>query len=114
MAFNELDLKRIDNCVGAFCRRRTRPELADQLRLVYEIHGQSVVIAEERPDWQNPAERMRTSVAKLRFVRASGIWTLYWMRADLKWHAYQPAAPSRDMATLVDVVDRDEYCAFFG
>jgi hypothetical protein len=114
MAFNELDLKRIDNCLGNFCRRRTRPEHADQLRLVYEIHGESVVIAEERPDWQNPAERMRTPVAKLRFVRASGLWTLYWVRADLKWHAYRPAPPTADLAALVEIVDRDEYCAFFG
>jgi hypothetical protein len=36
------------------------------------------------------------------------------MRADLKWHAYEPAPPSRDLAELVEVVDRDQYCAFFG
>jgi hypothetical protein len=54
VAFSELELKRIDNLVGAFCRRRTRPELADQLRFVYEIDRQSVVLAEERPDWQEP------------------------------------------------------------
>ena len=114
MAFNELDVKRIDNYVGVFCQRHTWPELADQLRFVYEIHGQSVVIAEERPDWRDPTKRMRNPVAKLHFVRATGLWTLYWMRADLRWHRYQPAAPSRDLATLVGVVDRDEYCAFFG
>ena len=72
MAFNELDLKRIDNCVGAFCRRRARPEVADQLQLVYEVRGQSVVIAEERPYWRDPLMHVRTPVAKLRFVRASG------------------------------------------
>ena len=114
MAFNELDLKRIDNCVDTFCRRRTRPVLADQLRFLYEIHGQSVVIAEECPGWGDPSRRMRTPVGKLHFVRATGLWTLYWMRADLTWHVYQPATPSRDLATLVGVVDRDEYCAFFG
>ena len=114
MAFSELDLKRIDNCVGAFCRRRTRPDLADELRLDYVIEGHSVILFEERPDWREPAERMQRPFAKLRFVRTTGLWTLYWMRADLKWHAYQPAAPSTDLGALVDVVDRDEYCAFFG
>jgi hypothetical protein len=87
MAFNELDLQRIERIVGGFCRRRTRPEHADELRLLYEVDGQSVVISEERPDWRDPAERMHTPVAKLRFARTSGLWTLYWMRADLKWHA---------------------------
>ena len=36
------------------------------------------------------------------------------MRADLKWHAYTPAPPSADLAKLIDVVDEDAYCAFFG
>ena len=114
MAFNELDLRRIERIVGGFCRRRTQPEVADELRLVYQIDGQSVVISEERPDWRDPGQRMHTPVAKLRFVRSSGLWTLYWMRADLRWHAYEPAPPIRDLAELVEVVGRDQYCAFFG
>ena len=114
MAFNELDRKRIDRIVGGFCRRRTRPESADQLRLDYEIDRQSVVVFEERPDWMDATQRMHTPVAKLRFVRTTGAWTLYWMRADLKWHRYEPAEPTADLAALVDVIDRDEYCAFFG
>lgn len=114
VAFNELDLRRIERIVGGVCRRRTRPEVAHELRLIYEVDGQSVVISEERPDWRDPAKRMLTPVAKLRFVRTSGLWTLYWMRADLKWHAYQPAPPTADLATLVAVVDRDPYGAFFG
>ena len=114
MAFTELDLRRIDRLVGGLCRRRTRPDLADQLRLDYEIDRQSVVIFEERPDWRDATQRLRTPVAKLRFVRTIGLWTLYWMRADLKWHRYQPAEPTADLAALVEVVDRDEYGAFFG
>jgi hypothetical protein len=39
---------------------------------------------------RDPGERMRCPVARLRFVRTSGLWTLYWMRADLKRHAYGP------------------------
>ena len=114
MAFGELDLKRIDKLVGGFCRRRTRPHLADQLRLAYEIDGQSVVLVEERPDWRDPSKRMRSAVAKVRYVRTKGLWTLYWRRADLRWHAYRPAPPTTDLAALVEVVDHDEYGAFFG
>jgi len=114
VAFSEFELKRIDKLVGGFCRGRSPAHLADQLRLVYEIDGQSVVLVEERPDWRDPSKRMRSSVAKLRFVRTTGRWTLYWKRADLTWHAYRPAGPDTDLAALVDVVDRDEYCVFFG
>ena len=114
MAFNELDLKRIDYLVGGLCRRRTLPALAGQLRLGYEIDGQSVVLFEERPDWRDLAKRKRSPFAKLRFVRTTGLWTLYWRRADLKWHAYRPASPTSDLAALLEVVDHDEYGAFFG
>jgi len=114
LAFNELELKRIKKTVGDFCRRHTRPELVHELRLGYEIAGQSVVVFEERPDWWDAAQRMRNPLAKFRYVRTSGSWNLYWHRADLKWHRYQPAAPTSDLAALVEIVERDECGAFFG
>lgn len=113
MAFNELDLKRIDKLVGGFCRRRTRPEHAHELRFDYRLEGQSVVLYEERPDWRDPNQLMQSPFAKLRYVRTTGLWTLYWMRADLKWHAYRPAPPSADLAALMDIIGEDAYCAFF-
>lgn len=114
VAFNELDLKRIDFLIGGLCRRRTQLALADQLRLGFEIAGQSVVLFEERPDWRDLARRKRSRFAKLRYVRANGLWTLYWRRADGNWHAYHPASPTSDLAALVAVVDEDPYGAFFG
>jgi len=114
MAFAELELKRIEKIVGGFCRRRTLPQFAHELRIDYRIEGQSVVVYEDRPDWRDETKRMHNPFAKLRYVRTTGLWTLYWMRADLKWHAYTPASPSADLAKLIDVVDEDAYCAFFG
>jgi hypothetical protein len=36
------------------------------------------------------------------------------MRRDLKWHRYDPARPTPDLAALVAIVEADEYGAFFG
>lgn len=47
-------------------------------------------------------------------MRTTSLWSLYWMRANLKWHAYRPAPPTVDLAALMEVIDRDEYGAFFG
>jgi hypothetical protein len=47
-------------------------------------------------------------------ARTSGSWTLYWMRRDLKWHAYDPDAMPADLESLVALVDEDRYGAFFG
>jgi hypothetical protein len=59
MAFDELELKRIDNSVGGLCRKRSPPEYRAELEFVYEIEGHSVSIYEVRPDWQDPSEKTR-------------------------------------------------------
>ena len=110
MAFSELERKRVDRLIGSYCRAKTRSELA----FVYELEGQSVILCEERPDWRDRSKRMRTPVAQFRFVRTSRRWTLYWMRADRRWHRYEPAEPSPDLASLLKLVDCDQYGAFFG
>jgi hypothetical protein len=114
VAFDELELKRIDKTVGELCRRRTNPQYADELRFAYEIEGHAVSIYEERPAWDGVGEPTRMVIARFRFVRTRGEWQLYWMRRDLKWHRYEPEPTSRDLASLVTVVDADKCGAFFG
>ncbi len=115
VAFSEIELKRIDETVGDLCRRCSPPEHANQLRCTYDIDGHAVPIFEERPPWDDsPGEWIRLGVARLRYYRSRNEWQLYWMRADLQWHLYEPADPSPDLAKLVSIVDEDEFCCFFG
>jgi Protein of unknown function (DUF3024). len=53
-------------------------------------------------------------VARFRYRRTRGSWTLYWMRRDLKWHTYDPEVIPTDLESLVALVDEDRYGAFFG
>jgi hypothetical protein len=114
VAFDDLELKRIDKTVGELCRRLTKPQYADQLRFVYEIAGHAVSIFEERPPWDGVGEWTRMGVARFRFACTRGEWQLYWMRRDLKWHRYEPEAATPDLASLVEVVEADKYGAFLG
>lgn len=114
MAFAEIELARIEKAVGGFCRRRVPPEVLDKLRLEYSVDRHDIEIYEVRPHWRNPGEEMQTPVAKIKFVRSANEWRLYWMRQDLKWHLYEPFGASRSLEELVDVVDKDELCCFFG
>jgi hypothetical protein len=115
MAFTELELKRIDNTVGELCRRDSPPEHASELRVVYDIDGHNVSMWEERPPWDgSPGEWSRHGIAKFRYFRSREEWTLYWMRADLKWHVFEPATPTTNLAALVRIVDENQYGAFFG
>ena len=114
VSFSELELKRIDRTVGELCRRGSPPEHADQLRTVYEVEGHGVSVYEERPPWRGEGEWTRLGVARFRFYRSRREWQLYWMRRDLRWHRYDPDEMPTDLASLVAVVEADEYGAFFG
>lgn len=115
MGFSELELKRIDRTVGDLCRRCSPPEHADELRTVYEVEGHSVSIYEERSPWRGEGEWTRQGVARFRFFRSRGEWQLYWMRRDLRWHRYAPEDElPTDLASLVALVEADEYGVFFG
>jgi hypothetical protein len=114
MALTQLEHKRIDRTVGELCRRHSPIELADSLRFVHRIEGRAVSIYEERPPWRGDGPWTSHGVARFRFSRVSGLWTLYWLRQDLKWHRYLPVPPSADLGILVAVVEADEYGAFFG
>ena len=115
MAFDDLELKRIDNSVGALCRRRTRPDLRHELEFIYEIDGHNVSVYEVRPAWRDPSQKTKLGVARFKYVRSRNEWRLYWMRRDLKWHRYNvEEAQSKRLEPLVRVVEEDRLCAFFG
>ncbi len=116
MAFSEIELKRIDNLVGDLCRRKSPAHIRDQLRFDYDISQHNVHIWEVRPAYNDPNVETRHGVAKFQYIRTKRIWKLYWMRADLKWHGYNPD-PDRVLTTLdeqVAEVEHDPYATFFG
>lgn len=103
MAFNEVDLKRIEQTVGVFCAKRSPVHLKDKLRLTYAVKGHEVVIVERRPRWDNQTEWTEMPVAKLKFIRSANKWRLYWMRADMKWHEYPGLSSSNSLNELQDL-----------
>ena len=114
MAFNDLERRRIENTIGAMCRRRSPPQFRDELEITYEIEGHNVSVYEVRPRWDNPREKSKSGVARFKYVRSRKEWKLYWMRQDLKWHLYDPDEMPTDLESLVKVVDEDQLGAFFG
>lgn len=77
MGFSAKELEVIEATVAGLCRRRSPEELADQLRTVYEVKGDAIVIREERPPWDGIGDWPRAPVARLKLDRATGQWSLY-------------------------------------
>ena len=115
MALTELERKRCEKALTDLMdRRRPPPHIRDQLDLGYKIEGHTIEIFEIRPRWKDAGVRQEYSVAKATFVRTQGIWKVFWMRADLKWHSYEPKAAVNTFKEFLGAVDRDEHGCFFG
>jgi hypothetical protein len=116
MPFSEIELRYIEETVGKMCKRRSSPDLRDQLRIVYEVERLDVVVYEERPDWRDPKRWIRMGAAKFKYNRKDGKWKLYWLRRDRKWHLYDVGMPggTKKLEVLVGEVNSDPHGAFFG
>ena len=115
MAFNDLDRKRIENAMAAFlAKRRPPPHIRPQLDLGYRLIEQSVELFEIRPQWDNPSIIREHPFAKATYVRTQNLWKVFWQRADLKWHGYEPASTVKSIEEFLSAVDADPYGCFFG
>jgi hypothetical protein len=115
MALDDIERQRVERAVAAIiAQHRPPPAVRSQLDFGYRIAGHSVELFEIRPQWDRPEIKRERSFAKATFVRTRGIWRVFWMRADLKWHGYEPALEVDSIDEFLAVVDKDEYACFFG
>lgn len=115
MAFTEIEQRRILNDMQEFLdRKRPPPHIRPKLDIGYRLEGQSLVIFEVRPDWQDETRTMENPVAKATFVKTRRCWKIFWMRADLKWHGYEPRATVRHLSDFLAEVEADPYVCFWG
>jgi len=113
-----LDLLMIPDVIEALenfiDRKRPPEEIRDKVDIGYKIDNQSVIIHEIRPRWDDPGTKIEPTVAKATYVKSSGKWNVYWKRADLKWHRYEPQPKVESLKGFLHLVDEDRYGAFWG
>jgi hypothetical protein len=115
VAFSDFELKRIQKAVGAYVqRRRPAPHIRKELDISFRIGGQSVELFEIRPAWRRPGETIEHSIIKATYVKRSRTWKVYWKRADLKWHRYDPEPEANTIEAVLEIAERDEYGCFYG
>jgi len=93
---------------------RPRPEIRHQFDIGYELQGQSVILNEIRPSFKNPSTIESYGYAKAAFVKNKNIWKIYWLRSDLKWHAYPPKTSVKQLRDFLKIVHEDKYHCFKG
>ncbi len=116
MALSELEAARVRKAVEAFMAKRRPPlNIRSQVDLGSRISGQSVEIFEVRPAWKGrPGEKLEHPFAKATFIRSRGVWRVFWLRQDLKWHSYGPMPEVKSAEEFLQLVTDDAHACFFG
>ncbi len=114
MALSDTVRHQADSIMSAFCDRRVPLAVRDQVRMHHEFQRNYVVLLEDRPRWDKPEEWTHLPIAKFRFNKDNGKWTLYWLDRNSKWHLYDMVKPSSNLKKLLKEVDDDPTRIFFG
>jgi len=86
----ETDLHRI----RLWARERVPEHLWDELKVEADVADRRVTIVEVRPPWDGVGEHTRFPIARLRYTRTTGLWSIYWR--DRTGRAV-PARPHRGL-----------------
>ncbi|MCP3931719.1 MAG: DUF3024 domain-containing protein, partial [Bacteroidetes bacterium] len=62
----------------------------------------------------DPSKKIEGSIAKATYVKSTKIWKLYWQRADMKWHRYEPFPESKSLEEILEVIGQDKHYCFWG
>jgi hypothetical protein len=112
MALPELDIARAQR----WCAARVPEHASHQVRVGCQVAPRHLTIVERRPPWSEDSGSEWTSfpIARLRYTAAQKSWTLYWRDRDLRFHIYDLLAPSNRIEDLLNEIDRDPTCIFWG
>ena len=109
-----LDRTAISKTVRAFLeKRRPPPPMRSKLDFGFRFYDQSVELIEIRPRTSKQPGKTEHSFAKATFVKSLGVWKVFWMRGNLKWHPYDPPQ-AKSLNDFLKLVDEDSHLCFFG
>ena len=107
-------LEVIEAMENFIARKRPPANIRHQLDLSYKIEGQSIIVFEVRPRWNNQEEKMECNIAKTTFVKAKNHWKVFWQQSDLNWHGYTPQPNVKSPNDFVKLIEEDKCHCFWG
>lgn len=112
MALPELDVARVQR----WCASRVPEHARQQVRVECQVAPRHLTIVERRVPWREDSSPEWTSfpIARLRYTAADTSWTLYWRDRNLLFHRYDLLEPSNHVDDLLNEIERDPTCIFWG
>jgi Protein of unknown function (DUF3024) len=102
--------------VRRWCRARVPGHVRAEVRVEADIAERHVTIVECRPPWrpESGTEWMRFPIARLRYSKATRLWSLYWRDRNLKFHEYDRVRATASIEDLLAEIDHDPAAIFWG
>lgn len=116
MAFTDKETEAILNQLEEefWVHHRPPHHLRDKVREGQRLDKQSIELFLKHPSFQRPGEWIEDGIARIRYFRSRDAWAIYWQRADLKWHRYDPFPETSSLSAALITIGEDEHCCFFG
>ena len=75
----------------------------DEVRIEVDVAERHLTIVECRAPWRTDmgAEWTRFPIARLRYTKATGVWSLYWRDRNLLFHAYDLVSATASIEELL-------------
>jgi hypothetical protein len=108
----EIDVARVQR----WCRARVPEHVRDEIRVEVDVAQRHVTIMECRPPWRadTGSAWTRFPIARLRYTKATRLWSLYWRDRNQRFHEYDRVPATEDVEELLAEVDRDPTAIFWG
>jgi len=115
VALPELIAAQADRALTAYCEERVPAHARSQIRLEHRRQGDTVTLVVCRPGRDDAAaEWTVTPIARFKYDRTAGTWTLWCADRNDRWHLYEYATPTKRLDPLLEAVERDQTGIFWG
>ena len=111
----ELDLARIQKWVDG--RNAALPPRAwGLIRYEIDVSARAITALQCRPPWREGfgPEWTRFPICRFRYTKVRNEWSLYWRDRNLEFHIYDLVPPTPYIDELIEEVERDPTCIFWG
>lgn len=110
----ETDVARVRRWVAG--RNERIGDHISEMRVEMDVDGRTITICECRPPWREGSGSAwtRQEIARLRYTKSTGVWTLYWPDSNAKFHRYEDLEPTPKVERLLAEIDADPTRIFWG
>lgn len=108
MTLPEIELHRVNKLFGQYCEQRIPPHARGQVKMIYQIKGNKVILIESRPHYNDPTKWTKMTIAQFEYDVESIRWSLYGYSEKSR---HLPCIKGR-LKELIEVLDKDCSCMF--